>query len=119
MTRGNFPVRQEEDVIASGRLVRIGLAGMVVGAIGILVAGALLAWRVGTVRPVGDPEGTRPAGRSISQVEQTPILDARDGEDRHEQQRRELERWGWADRDAGVAFIPIERAMDVVARPSP
>ena len=30
-------------------------------------------------------------------------------------QRRELERWGWVDREAGVAQIPIEQAMDVVA----
>jgi hypothetical protein len=29
------------------------------------------------------------------------------------QQRAELSTWGWVDRDAGVAAIPIERAVDL------
>ena len=115
MSPPHFPVHQEEDVVASGRLWRIGVAGVLVGAVGVVVAGILLVVRVGDLRPsFAGPGGPRAAAREISQVEQTPILDARDGEDLHAAQRRELDGWGWADRDAGIARIPIQRAMDLV-----
>ena len=36
--------------------------------------------------------------------------------DLRERQRRELESWGWVDRKAGIAKIPIDRAIDIVAK---
>jgi hypothetical protein len=114
-----FEVHQEEDVVAPGRLVRIALMSVAVGAVGVLVAAALLLAQVGTVTPsLAGPGGPRPATREISEVEQTPIVDTRTAADLRDVQRRELESWGWVDRDAGIARIPIERAMDVVARGS-
>jgi hypothetical protein len=120
MSPSDFAVHQEEDVVASGRLVRIAVVSVVIGAIGVLLAGILLAVRVGSVTPsLGRPQGSRAAGHEISGVEQTPIRDARVGEDLRDAQRRGLETWGWVDRDAGIARIPIDRAMDVVAKGAP
>jgi hypothetical protein len=120
MSLPDFAVHQEEDVVASGRLVRIGVVSVVIGATGVLVAGILLAVRVGAVTPsLAGPQGPRAAGRTISGVEQTPIRDARVGEDLRDAQRRDLETWGWVDRDAGIVRIPIGRAMDLVAKGTP
>ena len=92
---------------------------IVVGAIGVLAAGWVLSIRAGAVKPnFAGPGGPRAAPSAISSLEQTPIWGAPVGEDRQASQRRELESWGWADRDAGVAHIPIERAMDLVVEES-
>ncbi|MGH7271999.1 MAG: hypothetical protein ACREJ3_16335, partial [Polyangiaceae bacterium] len=113
----SFPVHQEEDVIASRRLVRIGVVSLLVGALGAFFAGLILVVNTGTLRPsAAGPHGTQPAPREISRVEQTPIWYVRDGIDLRDAQKRELETWGWLDRDAGLAEIPIERAIDLVLR---
>jgi hypothetical protein len=112
----SFPVHQEEDALPSGRVARIGLAGILVGAVGVVVAGVWMAMSVGPAALNREQVAPPPsAPRQISEVEQTPILQARDGQDLREAQRRELEGLGWVDRDAGLAHIPIERAMDLVA----
>jgi hypothetical protein len=119
MSAHDFEVHQEEDVVASRRLVRIGVVSVAVGAIGVLVAGVLLAIRVGSVRPSNaGATGPPPAPREISQVEQTPIWNTRVAWDLRDAQRRELAGWGWVDRDAGIARIPIDRAMDLVVKES-
>jgi len=119
MSAHDFHVHQEEDVVASRSLVRIGAVSVVVGAIGVLAAGGILAMREGELKPSSaGPIRPRPGPREISQVEQTPIWDTRVAKDLRDEQRRELAAWGWADRDAGIARIPIERAMDMVVKES-
>ncbi|HEY1692506.1 MAG TPA: hypothetical protein VGG39_10105 [Polyangiaceae bacterium] len=115
MNAHSFEPRQEEDVVASRRLVRIGIGSVVVGALGVVAAAALLVARIGAVSPdMAAGKGPAPAPRAISNVEQTPIWQTKAGEDLRAEQRRRLTGWGWVDRDAGVARIPIDRAMDVV-----
>ncbi|HEX3343452.1 MAG TPA: hypothetical protein VHS09_02715, partial [Polyangiaceae bacterium] len=108
MSSPGFEVRQEEDAVASRSLVRIGIVSGVVGVAGVLVAWALLGAAVGST-PGRRPRG--PAPRELSGIEQDPIRDTRAAADLQAAQRRELEGWGWVDRDAGVAHIPIDRAM--------
>jgi hypothetical protein len=113
----DFSVRQEEDRIASGSLIRVSIVSLVVGAAGVFFGGAILLSEVGALKPsAAGPHGPRPAPRALSEVEQTPIWNTRVGLDLRERQRRELDAWGWVDREAGIARIPIERAMDIVAR---
>jgi hypothetical protein len=113
----DFPVRQEEDRVASGSLVRVGVVSIGVGAVGVFFAGAILLAQAGALQPsAAGSHGPRRAPRAISEVEQTPIWDTRVGLDLREKQRRELDGWGWVDREAGIAKIPIDRAMDIVAR---
>jgi hypothetical protein len=47
--------------------------------------------------------------------EQTPIATTERGITRKLEQQKQLAHYGWVDRDAGVARIPIERAMDLRA----
>ncbi len=114
----SFAVHQEDDEIPSSRVAVAAGAWMSFAAVGVVVAGAILVAVSGALRPAAPAsdagEGPLPAGRTISGVEQTPILDWKAGIDLRERQRAELEVWGWADRDGGVARIPIDQAIDVV-----
>ncbi len=112
----DFHVRQEADRVDSRSLLHVGIASIVVGAIGVFFAGVILAIDIGGLQAdEAGPEGTRASGRTLSQVEQTPIWTTRVGLDLRERQRHDLQRWGWVDRKAGIATIPIDRAMDIVA----
>jgi hypothetical protein len=115
-----FRVRQEDDVVPGRRVIVITGAALLVAVAAAFVAGLLLERDAGAVRA---PERSAPASpsaraaaRRIANVEQTPILVARDGLDLRDRQRDELARARWLDRDAGVATIPIERAMDLIER---
>ena len=111
----DFEVRQEDDVVASRSVVKVTVVGLLTGALGVLCAGVILVASTGSLKPsLAGPKGQQPAESQISQVEQTPIGDARRGLDLREAQERELERWGWVDRQAGRATIPIETAIDVL-----
>jgi hypothetical protein len=114
-TQHGWPVRQEEDAIAAPRLGRLAAGAGVVFAIAVAIAGALLAGVTGRVRP-----GTtsRPGTAEISGIEQTPTPETRAGLDLREAQRRELDRWSWIDRDAGLVAMPIERAIDRLVQES-
>jgi hypothetical protein len=106
-----FPVRQEEDRIPSGKLARTAIVCVLVGLAGVFTAWLMLKATTGSIR--GRERDARSAGTSIANVEQSPILGAAEGLDLEADQRRELSRYRWLDRDAGVAAIPIDRAMDI------
>ncbi len=110
-----FRAHQEEDVIASRTVVVTAIVSIAIGLAGVFFAGVVLEATTGSLRSVPSSGTVRSAGRSIANIEQTPILDAKDGLDLREEQRRELGRYEWVDKDAGIAAIPIERAIDVVA----
>jgi hypothetical protein len=119
MSAHDFEVRQEEDLVASRSLLHVAAVSIAVGAIGVLAAGWLLSIRDGAVKPnFAGRDGPRAAPSAISSLEQTPIWGEPVGEERQAAQRHELESWGWVNRDAGVAHIPIERAMDLVVEES-
>jgi hypothetical protein len=119
MTRetGAFAVRQEEDSIPGGRLAKIAVVAIGVGLAGVFFAALLLETKTGAIRghlPGGASPGA--ATPAIAGVAQTPLFGAAEGLALRQRQREELTRYRWVDRDAGLAAIPIERAMDLVAR---
>jgi hypothetical protein len=117
MSELEFQVHQEEDEIASAHLGRVAAGSFVVGAAGVFFAGLLLTASTGSLRPsAAGPGGTRPGPSQISGVRQSPVRDTRAGLDLRLTQKRELEGWGWSDRDAGIATIPIDHAIDVTLR---
>jgi hypothetical protein len=67
--------------------------------------------------PEGAP-GPAHADAQIGLVEQTLILTTRRGLDQQARQREGLRHFGWVDRQNGIAEIPIDRAMDLVADPA-
>jgi hypothetical protein len=111
----SFDVRQEEDRIASGSILVAAVGWTVLGSLGVVAAALILIGAAGSLRPsAADAAGPASGGPRISGVEQTPIWNARDGLDLRTRQRAELEAWGWADRDAGIARVPIGYAVDLV-----
>jgi hypothetical protein len=103
-----FPVRQEDDRVRARR-VSAALATVLV------VSLALSAWAGWMLRkreraPVPPPVVSAEVG-GVKQTLIGPDTSARALADRG---REVLESYGWVDREAGVARIPIEQAMRLV-----
>lgn len=102
------------------RVLLVGL-GLAVGAglIGVMLLGLSQLLSAVVDAPPPGPLAT------IEQVPPAPRLQAAPALELEEMQARDrliLESYGWVDRDAGIARIPIERAMAILAErgwPSP
>jgi hypothetical protein len=102
------PGRQEEDRI-SGR----GAAVVTVALIAVIVALIVASWAV--LRPRMNHAPPRAAAAEVSGVEQTLIGTDTSAYAIAARKRRILESYGWVSRPAGIARIPIEEAMKLVA----
>lgn len=112
-----FVVRQEPDRVSHGKL----RGGAVLAALGIAASiGATLLFLRADADRAHDAARGAPAPSAVTPaqagtVETSLILATERGLALRAAQRGELDRWGWVDRDAGIARIPIERAMDMMA----
>jgi hypothetical protein len=111
----SFTVRQDPDHLARRKITAVTVGSVVVMFVALVIAWTLLShWSTAPL------ETTRAAPRTIGTLEQSLIIDVKRGLDLRDEQEKSLHRWSWVDRDAGVARIPIERAMElVVDRPIP
>jgi hypothetical protein len=110
-------VPQERDRIRGRRVFALGGAGVLITVISVVVANAVgggAAERVSS----NARAGTRPLPATVGTVEQSLVRETARGVTQRTEQTAALERWGWVDRDAGVATIPIDRAIDVVVERS-
>jgi hypothetical protein len=107
----SFAPRQEPEQVPGLLLAATGLTIVLATVVGVLVA-----WRIERVATKHVEEySNTPEPPPLGAIDRTllesrsapPALAARDA------QRAELGRWGWADRDAGVARVPIDRAIDL------
>jgi hypothetical protein len=117
---GHGGVRSEEDRISTPMIVIVGVASLVVFFLAGLAASSYLQVRQGERGPLPIPPEV---GRSkIGVVEQQLFELSVRGERDRAARLEKLRSYGWVDRAGGVAHIPIERAMDLVAkgvRPAP
>jgi hypothetical protein len=107
----------EEDFVPTRKIVLVGVAALVVFCLGSLAA----AWGMQTIRRQVNPDGPiampAEAGRAkIGMAEQRLFENANQGVAWREQARRRLSSYGWVDRRAGIAHIPIDRAMELVEK---
>jgi len=88
----------------------------------VTIVGFLIAWGFYRVLSRGEKKLERPApvvaGAALPERAPGPGLQATPEKElaafrRTEQQQ--LESWGWIDHGAGVAHVPVEKAIDVVA----
>lgn len=100
-----YDVRQEADGIDRRRLWQ----GTILTVVGI---GASLAATLFFLRDTPTPAAAPPAP---AVADTSLVLAAQPGLALHDEQRAALGTYGWVDRDAGVARIPVERAMDLLA----
>lgn len=108
-------LHQEPDRIAWRTLAKIATIAALVIAAALVSSSAMLVAERGALRPHSERRPTH-APRQIGMVNQAPIDSERYGLRLRERQRERLANFGWVDRDAGIAHIPIELAMDLVAR---
>lgn len=114
-TRETHEPEQAPDAIADRKISGVIAASLVVTLAALLIAWVLLAaW--GQPPRRGAPKA---APTTIGILEQSLIRDTERGVALQRQQARELEQWGWVDRDAGIARIPIESAIDLIADAPP
>jgi hypothetical protein len=103
-----FQPIQERDRIAVRLITTLALVVCAAG-----VASVLVEWQM--LRVQDHAANVAPiVGAPYGPVEFSPIWDTERGLTLEAQQRAALERVEWVDRDAGIARIPIERAMDLV-----
>lgn len=105
-----YEVRVDRGRVAEGRILAVVIVGIVVFASSLLVTWLLLPKQIRLSSVYG-----REVPRQIAGINQTLILNDPTGEQLIEQQRRELDSYGWVDRKSGLVRIPIERAMQLVA----
>jgi hypothetical protein len=109
-------VLQDPDRIDRRKILAVTAAGIVIMTAALVVAWVLLGmWG----QP---PRRATPAvaPRTIGTLEQSLVATTRRAAELRSQQEASLHRWEWVDRDAGIARIPIEAAMDVMSeRPLP
>jgi hypothetical protein len=107
-------VRSEDDRISTGKIVAVGVGSLLVFFLAGLAASAYLNVREGQHGPVPIPPEV---GQSkIGLVEQQDFdLAVRGQRDRAARLER-LGSFGWVDRPAGVAHVPIDLAMELAAK---
>ena len=100
---------QEPDKVPASRIATVVTAAIVIGATAVIAAtygggvnGALPPRAFSSVRPQGTIDTALLGG------------DGGTGDEARARLQAVLNGYGWVDRDAGVAHIPIDRAMDLV-----
>lgn len=111
-------VRQDPDSLNRRGIALVTVASIVIMALALMAAWALLErWERGREGERAVPSA---APRTIGMLEQAPILGTGRGLELRARQEADLHRFGWVDRDGGIARIPIEDAVDLlVAHPLP
>jgi hypothetical protein len=105
---------QEEDRIASGKILAVGLISIAIFAVGAVWAISIQNRTMGgTVEEplAGTIQAAYPMKPEVGIVYQWPFNMSRFGETKHEEKRAWLESYGWVDKNAGVVHLPIDVAM--------
>jgi hypothetical protein len=106
---------QEPDRVPTRRLASIGLAGLLVFAVGAMWATSVQRGATGSVR---SDTALRPAlaGKEEVGMVYQPRFASSIAAAKNDEAGRRLEGAGWVDRDAGIVHVPIEQAMEIVAQ---
>jgi hypothetical protein len=106
-------VVQEHDDVAAGRISAVLIGSVVVSTASVAIAFAFLAFLLAHLPAHAAGSAVR-APRQIAGVHQTLIARDRHGWQQREEQRRALQGYAIVDSQAGIARIPIERAMQLI-----
>jgi hypothetical protein len=116
MSDHGFAPRQELDFLPAQAVWATSLISVIIVVVAIAVANGLLH-AFGRGAPEARHEAPpREAPAQIGLIEETLFANTRRGIDARDRDEGELQRFGWVDRQHGIAQIPIDRAIDLVAR---
>jgi len=110
---GHGGVRSEADQVPGARIVLVGLGALLVFLVGSLLTVGYLHGRQAAAGPLSIPPEA--SDSKIGLVEQQLFTRVERGERARARDRERLASYGWVDRKAGVAHIPVDQAMRLVA----
>jgi hypothetical protein len=110
-------VRTEPDQINTRAILVVGVGALLLFFVASWVTVAGMHRERAELLPEGPPAWPAEIGRNkIGTVEQRLFELAVEPADLRKRQLARLHSWGWADRAAGVVHMPVEEAMERVAR---
>jgi hypothetical protein len=113
------PGTREEDALPGGLILRTLLVAVMVAVSLCFATHLIVRARMRQLRPSHRfPERNLPAPHEVAGVRQDLFRVAHPRPTVLDRQRADLASFGWVDRARGIARIPIETAMQVVARRS-
>jgi hypothetical protein len=107
------PEAQADEAVASGKVLLVGILSLIV--FGGATCWSTRIWR--ETRNRLEPNGPIAPGSEIGKpeigiVDQPPFETIRAPERTRAEQLRQLQSYGWIDRDKGVIHVPIEKAIE-------
>ena len=107
------PEAQAEEAVASGKVLLVGILALIV--FGGATCWSTRIWR--ETRSRLEPNGPIAPGAEIGKaeigiVDQVPFETVRTAERTRAEQMKQLQSYGWIDRDKGVIHVPIDKAID-------
>jgi hypothetical protein len=109
-------LRQEDDRLNVPSILKVAIALIAMLGILVSVAGLWLQRAERAVRPSGAFPERSLFPKPLTGESREVFSAYRRRPPPADEARRELERFGWVDRDAGVAALPIDDAMDLIAQ---
>jgi hypothetical protein len=103
---------QEEDRIATGKIVLTAVVSLAIFGVGALWSISIQRNQMHSIVSSMRPEGPAVAGApEVGIVYQWPFNISQFAADKAEATKGRLERYGWTDKNSKVVHIPIEEAM--------
>jgi len=103
---------QEEDRIATGKIVGTAIVSLAIFGVGVVWSVSIQRGENKTIVTQAHPAGPAEAGApEVGIVYQWPFNVSSYGADKAVETKARLEHYSWADKNAKIARIPIEEAM--------
>lgn len=104
---------QEEDRVATGKIVATAIISLLIFGVGVLWSISIQRNEMHSLVTQGPPPGPATEGApEVGIVYQWTFATSHYANDKAEQTKGRLERYGWTDKKAQIAHIPIEQAME-------
>lgn len=114
--RDRDKLEQEQDLVPTRRIVVIGVIGLCVFVGAGVWSATVQRELTGTNRSDTAGRAEHAGEREVGNVFQRPFDKENISAERKLEARKRLDSAGWVDRERGVVHIPIEQAMEIVAR---
>jgi hypothetical protein len=114
--RDRDKLEQEPDRVPTRRLALIGIAGLLVFAGAALWSSRVQLGLSGSIHSDTAGRADHAGEREVGMVYQRPFEKESIAAARSEDARKRLGSAGWVDRERGLVRVPIEQAMEIVAR---
>jgi hypothetical protein len=114
--RDRDQVEQEPDRVPTRRITLIGVAGLLVFGGAALWSSRVQLGLSGTIHSNTAGRAEHAGEREVGMVYQRPFEKENIAAAKRAEGQKRLESSGWVDRERGLVHVPIDQAMEIVAR---